>query len=246
MSNPATAQPASSATGAGYDWPKGRAMFESGVSSLTQIAKVLGCTAAAVSMRASRDGWVRDPLGVARLADERNAKLAASTKAERDRVIEITASMQSKVLVGHREDIKRARRVVSLLLDDLTNISTPEAQEHLDHLGDLLAEPDEHGNLDKLNKAYRKVISIGDRISGINTLSTALKTLIMLERQAFNIEGALVDPEATKDTADVVKGLDTIMAKFDAVLALQAPAPEPEIIIDVSRPVKEPAPARAV
>lgn len=245
MSKPTPGQPAQ------YDWVQGRAMFEAGVMSLAQIAKVLGCTAAAVSMRASRDGWTRDPLGVAKLADERAARLAASTKAERDRVIAITASMQSQVLVGHRKDIARARQVVSILLDELSGVSDPASADALDHLGDLLAAPDENGKLDALAKVYRRVISMPERIAGINALSTALRTLIMLERQAFNIEGALVDPDATKAPDEVVKGLDKIMDKFNQVLALQAPSPvEKEIVIiedvNVSRPAKAPAPARAV
>lgn len=222
-----------------FDWDKGKAMYESGVASLRQIAKELGCTDSAVANRASRHGWVRDPLGAARLADERARVLAVSSQAERDRVVAITAAMQSQVLVEHRKDIARARRLVSMLLDELGSISDPAAQEHLDHLGDLLAEPDENGKLDKLARVYRRVISISERVSGINTLATALKTLIMLERQAFNIEGALVDPEAPKDQAEVVKGLDAIMDKFNQVLGMQAPAPQEaplpkaEVIIDV-------------
>jgi hypothetical protein len=232
-----------------FDWTKGQAMFESGVNSLSQIAKVLGCTSAAVSLRATRYGWVRDPLGLAKLADERARLLAQSTQESRDKVVAVTASMQSQVLIGHRKDIARARKIVSMMLDELTGISTPEHQESLAHLGDLLAQPDERGNMDKLNKVYNKVISIPDRIQGINGLSTALKTLIMLERQAFNIEGALVDPEAERPQEAVVKGLDAIMDKFNQVLALQAPQ-EPvsatEIVIDVSRSPEAPTPARAV
>ena len=230
------------------DWDKAKAMYESGVCSLGQIAKACACSDSAVSMRAARHGWVRDPLGVARLQDERARALVASTKAEREQVIAVTASMQSKVLVGHRKDIARARAVVSTLLDELSGVSDPSVQDHLDHLGELLAAPDENGKLDRLNKIYRRVISMPERIAGINALSTALKTLIMLERQAYNIEGALVDPEAARPQEEVVKGLDAIMDKFNQVLAMQAPAPEPEpeMIVDVSRPLEAPATARAV
>ena len=232
------------------DWVKGQEMYESGACSLGQIAKVLGCSDSAVSMRANRYGWTRDPAGLARLADERAARLALSSKEEREKVIAITAQMQSSVLVAHRKDIARARAVVSTLLDELSGVSDPAAQESLEHLGDLLAEPDENGKLDKLNKVYRRVISMQERINGINTLSTALRTLIMLERQAFNIEGALVDPETPRPEAEVVKGLDKIMDKFNQVLALQAPVqPEPAPlveVIDVSRSNQAPAPARTV
>lgn len=210
------------------DWDKGKAMFESGVCSLKMIAKELGCSDAAVSQRATRHGWSRDPLGLAKLQDERARVLAASTQQQRDKVIAITASMQSGVLIGHRKDIARARKIVGILLDELGDVSTPASAEALEHLGELLAEPDERGNLDRLNKIYRRVISMPERIAGINALSTALKTLIMLERQAFFIEGALVDPEATKAPDEVVKGLDAIMDKFNQVLGMQVrPMDEP-------------------
>ena len=240
-----------SRTPAGFDWDKGKAMFESGVCSLKQIAKELGCTDAAVSQRATRHGWSRDPLGLAKLKDERARVLAASTQQQRDKVIAITASMQSQVLVGHRKDIARARKVVSILLDELSGVSDPAMAESLDHLGDLLAAPDETGKLDALAKVYRRVISMPERIAGINSLSTALKTLIMLERQAFFIEGALVDPEATKAPDEVVKGLDAIMDKFNQVLGMQVrPMDEPPLplaeVIDVPRSNQAPATERAV
>lgn len=223
-----------------FDWFKGQSMYESGVCSIRQIAKALGCSDAAVSNRASRYGWTRDPLGVAKLQDERARMVAAATQESRDKVIAITASMQSQVLVGHRKDIARARKLVSVLLDELTGLSDPAAQENLENLGDLLANPDERGNLDKLNRVYTKVISMPERIAGINGLSTALKTLIMLERQAYHIEGALVDPEATKAPDEVVKGLDAIMDKFNMVLGMQVQVPEPladtPLIIDVAAP----------
>ena len=228
-----------------FDWAKGQALYEAGLHSIAKIARELGCSDAAVAARVQRYGWTKDPDALARRAEERERLLARSTQEDRDRVIAISASMQSTVLVAHRSDIKTARTLVSKLLEELSTITTEN--QTLRELGELMHAPDDRG-MDKLNAAYRKVISLPERVTGLNTLSTALKTLIMLERQAFNIEGALVDPEAERPKDDVVKGLDKIMDKFNEVLALQAPQPSAptEIVLDVSRSNQAPATERAV
>jgi hypothetical protein len=214
--------------------------------SQADIARDIGVTDSYVSQRASREGWIRDPLLLTRVAHERERQLAEKAEQARNEVITITARQQSDVLVRQRSDIGRARNVVSMLLDEVTAVSAnPQLFEEL---GDLLHAPDERG-VDKLNTLYRRVISITERSTVVNTLATALKTLIMLERQAFDITGALEDPEATRPAAEVVRGLDKIMDKFNEVLALQAPQatgsqalPEtPTIdveVVNVSRPHK--------
>lgn len=224
------------------DWVYARAQFEAGESQ-ADIAKDIGVSDTAVSLRASREGWVRDPLLLTRIAHERERQLAEKAEQARTEVITITARQQSDVLVRQRADIQRGRNVVSMLLDEVTKVSAnPQLFEEL---GELMASPDDRG-VDKLNTLYRRVISITERSTVVNTLATALKTLIMLERQAFDITGALEDPEATRPTADVVRGLDKIMDKFNEVLALQAPqVPEPAAQVLDIEVVNVPRPAEA-
>lgn len=220
-----------------YDWVKGQQLYEAGILSINQIAKQLGCSDSAVANMASRKGWLRDPTARAKVEAERQALIAKESEQVKTEIISISARQQADVLVQHRKRIAIAQKVVTDLLEEVSKISSE--QELFDELGELMNSPDERG-IDRLNKAYRRVISLPERASCLNTLATALKTLIMLERQAFGIEGRLEDPETPKDTTEVVRGLDAIMDKFNQVLAQQVPvspegrAAELPVIIDVS------------
>ena len=222
------------------NWAYAQAQFEVGIASIRSIALDIGATDSAVSNRATRLGWLRDPLARKALQEAREAKDAEAYRAERDKlrteVISITAVMQSTVLVEHRSDIKAARKIVSQLLAELSTVTTGVTT--FAELGEALRSEDDRGR-DKLNDIYLRVISLPDRVAGINTLATALKTLVLLERQAYGISGLIEDPDAVRPPAEVTRGLDKIMAKFDAVLALQASPPEDpkplEVIVDVSR-----------
>jgi hypothetical protein len=206
-----------------------------GLRPLTDIAKDIGESDANVATRAQRRGWVRDPTAKQRMIQLRDEKVLAETEAARSEVIAVTAQMQSTILIGHRKDIARARRLVGLLLDELCQVTENVAV--FEELGEILREPDDRGR-DKRNDVYRRVLSMTERVSSLNTLATALKTLVLLERQTFGIEGLIEDPEATRPTEAVVKGLDKIMDRFDQVLAMQSPvAPPPptnlQVIVDV-------------
>ena len=226
------------------DWVWAQAEYESGRSSITAISKEIGSTVGLVSAAAQRGAWVRDPHAKARIMEESRRILATQVALEKGSIERITAQMQSKVLVEQRTDIKAARLLCQTLLAELAAVSLNV--QAFEELGDMMREPNEHGR-DRLNDVYRKVLKLPERSQTLTSLVNALKTLIMLERQAFGIEGLLEDPEQARPAAEVTKGLDAIMAKFDAVLQLQAPAQAPiEVIIDVSRPNKAAATASAV
>ncbi|MEI6423970.1 MAG: hypothetical protein WCP55_17270, partial [Lentisphaerota bacterium] len=136
-------------------------------------------------------------------------------------------------LVSHRADIKAARGLAATLMQELAAVTA--GLPAFDGLGEALRAEDDRGR-DKLNDIYKRVISLPERSTTLNSLVNALKTLVLLERQAFGIAGLIEDPEAVRPPAEVTRGLDQIMQKFDAVLALQAPVQgtSPEIIVDVS------------
>ena len=59
-------------------------------------------------------------------------------------------------------------------------------------LGDMLRAPDDSG-ADRLNDAYRKAISLPQRIKGVKELADAMKVLIGLEREAYGLSTAEED-----------------------------------------------------
>ena len=226
------------------DWAWAQAEYETGATSTIQIAKALGVTDAAVVLRAQRHAWVRDPLARAKIIAQVQANDAAAFKLDQEKrqaeIIAVTAAMQSQVLVSHRKDIQVARSLVSALLVECLQATTDITVLH--DLAEVMYAPDERGR-DRLNAAYRRVISLPERTTAINTLATALKTLILLERQAYGISGLIEDPDAVRAPAEVTRGLSDIMAKFDAVLALQAPtASGPEAPLPVVEDISVPRP----
>ena len=70
-----------------------------------------------------------------------------------------------------------------------------------EQLGELMAAPDENG-IDRLNELYRKIISTPSRIDSHKKAVETEKTLVALERQAFNL-----DKDATEDggIADAIR-----------------------------------------
>ena len=223
------------------DWAWAQSQYELGKLPPAAVAREIGVSVGRLTGQAQRAGWVKDPLAAARVAAENRAILTAQAEVERGRIERITAQMQSKVLVSHRQDIKQARLLAQSLLTELSAVTVNI--ELFDDLGEALRSEDDRGR-DKLNDIYQRVISLPQRSQTLSSLAQTLKVLILLERQAFGIEGLLEDPEATRPSHEVTKGLDAIMDKFNQVLALQAPQgqePRTEIVIDVSQPAQRSA-----
>lgn len=65
--------------------------------------------------------------------------------------------------------------------------------------------PDDKGQ-DKLNEIYHKVISMPERVKSVKALSDALKNLIGLERQAYDIDGPEGD-NSVKQLSDLMDSL---------------------------------------
>lgn len=204
------------------DWAWAQAQYELGKLPVSVISKEIGVSLGRLTAQAQRSGWVKDPLAHARVAAENREIVLAKASIEQGRIERITAIMQSKILVEHRTDIKHARLLAQTLLSELSEITLNVGV--FEELGQALRAEDDRGR-DRLNDAYRRVLKLPERSATLASLAQTLKVLILLERQAFGIEGLLEDPEATRPPAEVTKGLDLILEKFNSVLALQAPVP---------------------
>ena len=213
------------------DWPWARQQYEQGLMTLPDLARATGVTTSRMGAIVAKEGWTKDPAARAKAQEALKAEQVKNEVLAQARVEAITIQVQSKVLTGHRKDIAAARKVATALLSELAELT--QNIEVFDRLGEALRAEDDKGR-DRLNDAYRKVLKLPERSATLNNLAMALKTLILLERQAFFIMGTLDDPEATRPQAEVVKGLDAIMSKFDAVLAQQVPSTKELVIVDVT------------
>ncbi|MBE5683665.1 hypothetical protein [Pantoea agglomerans] len=192
------------------DWEAIESAYRAGLMSIREIASQHGITHGAINKRAKRDGWERDLKAKIKakadaLVSKREVSRQVSTEtATNDRIlIEANAEVIANVRMEHRGDIRRARNIARSLFGEL------EAQcadvGALEQLGDLMFSPDDKGQ-DKLNEIYHKVISMPGRVKSMKDLSDTLKTLIGLERQAYDIDGPTGD-ESSKKLSDLMDDL---------------------------------------
>lgn len=178
------------------DWERIEQLYRAGVLSLREIAIACpGSNHMAIARRAKKLGWTQD------LAAKIKAKaedlvtrqlVTESVTADRsvtDRsVIDANAQAIVNVRLGHRTDISRSRRIANKLLDELESLTDEHGtiKELIQHLkegdyedGDAMAD---------MLSLTGKIAALPSRSKTLKELSETLKTLILLERQAYNLD----------------------------------------------------------
>lgn len=192
------------------DWEAIESAYRAGLLSIREIASQHGITHGAINKRAKRDGWERDlKAKIKAKADalvskrEVSSKVSTETATSERILIEANAEVIATVRMEHRGDIRRARNLANSLFDELEAECADVGA--LQQLGDLMYKPDDKGQ-DKLNEIYHKVISMPGRVKSMKDLSDTLKTLIGLERQAYDIDGHNGD-DVSKKLSDLMDDL---------------------------------------
>lgn len=182
------------------DWERIEADYRAGLLSVREIAAANGISHVAIAKRAKRDGWERDLSK--RIQDKADALVTSRTvtrevtaeQAVTDRaIVEANAEVIANIRLAHRTDIARMRKLAMSLLEELEH-ETGNA-DLFEQLGELLRSEDEKGQ-DKRNDVYRKVISGSARVDSMKKLAETLKTLIAVEREAYNIAAQPTAPAA--------------------------------------------------
>lgn len=179
-----------------YDWESIERDYRAGVLSVREIASKHGPSHTAINKKAKAEGWERDlKAKIKAKADSLVSRSEVSTEVstetlETERVlIESNAQAIANVRLNHRGDIRRYRRLAGKLLDELE--STTDHLDLFEQLGELLRAEDENGQ-DKRNDIYQRVLELPSRSKVMKEMSDTLKTLIMLERQAYDLDNAVV------------------------------------------------------
>ena len=163
------------------DWQYARQLYEFTDKPTRFIAEAIGRSQTMVVKYAQDNGWERNRKDT---EAQRTAVLVAAAKIEAQRerdtqfeIIErVNQEMQARVLVEHRADIKRARKICASLFQELEQMVSglPDLQD----LGTILRSEDDRGR-DKLNDAYKKIISLPERSASLRALSDAMRGLLM-------------------------------------------------------------------
>ena len=191
------------------DWESVEIDYSAGLLSLREIGDKHGVTEGAIRKRAKKEEWIRDLTAkIAKKSDDlvRKEMVRSEVRSEKiiseKEIIEVNAQAIVNIKLAHRGDIRKSKNIVNALFDELE--LTTDNRELFEQLGELLRQESESGH-DKLNDIYKKCISMPQRIDGVKKLTDALKTMIGLEREAYDITAA---PTATDNAmSSFVKSL---------------------------------------
>lgn len=174
------------------DWEAIERAYRAGVLSVREIAAAHEVSHTAINKRAKRDGWDRDLKAKIKakadaLVSRREVSTEVSSKqteTERE-IIELNAEVIANIRMAHRGDISRSRRLTNKLLDELEGLT--DNRDLFEELGELMRNPDDNGQ-DKRNDLYNKIIDLPGRTKTMKELAETLKTLVALERQAYDLD----------------------------------------------------------
>ncbi|MCM2317807.1 MAG: hypothetical protein NDI93_00575 [Pseudomonas sp.] len=175
------------------DWEAVERDYRVGQLSLRVLAEKHGCTAAAISKKAKACGWVQDAsqevrerTRAAMLVQPRGEGVnavnsAVNTPTRED--IEVAVQTNLAVISRHRKDIGHGHRLVGLLFSQLE-----AAALHRAEIEDEIERECSGDETGARRTRMLKAISLPSHAGVIRDLSTALKNLIPLERQAYNLD----------------------------------------------------------
>lgn len=173
------------------DWERIELDYRAGILTLREMATAGGVTEGAIRKRAKRDDWTRDLSAkikakaddLVRKEEVRKEVRSESTFSEKV-LVDAGAQRIAEVRMAHRSDIFRSRGLANKLLDELEGLT--DNRELFEELGELMRDPDDKG-FDRRNELYGKVISLSGRTKTMKELAETMKTLITLERDAYDI-----------------------------------------------------------
>lgn len=189
------------------DWEAIERAFRAGALSIRTIADRNGVSDTAIRKKAKALGWERDLSEQVR-KEVRNklvrgeVREAQCANPERDaEIVEEAAEEGATVVRSHRRDIRKATNLANLLMDDL--LTTIQRREEIeDAIEDETAE-DANG---MRRATMLSAVALPSNAKTLFQLSSAMKNLQVLERQAFGLD----EKEKTDDADDLSKLMDEL------------------------------------
>ncbi len=144
----------------------------------------------AIGKRAKRDGWERDlKAKIIAKADALVTKAAVTNEVTSEqavterRIVEANAQVIAEIRTAHRRDIARARSLAMSLLVELE--AQTDNTDMIQQLAEAIAASED--SPDGLMRAFQRVMSTSGRIDSMKKLAEALKVLVGMEREAYEV-----------------------------------------------------------
>ncbi|KPG98351.1 hypothetical protein AEQ67_13435 [Pseudomonas sp. RIT-PI-q] len=177
------------------DWERIEQLFRAGLLSVREIASACGVSHTAINKRSKAEGWDRDlNAKIKAKADSLVSKREVSTKVSTETlatergIVEANAEVIADIRMAHRTDIGRSRRLTNLLLDELESLTEEQGT-----IKELIAQLKDGGGDDAdamsdMLALANKMGALPSRTKTMKELAETLKTLVALERQAYDLD----------------------------------------------------------
>ena len=177
------------------DWERIEQLFRAGLLSVREIASACGVSHTAINKRSKVEGWDRDlNAKIKAKADSLVSKREVSTKVSTETlatergIVEANAEVIADIRMAHRTDIGRSRRLTNLLLDELESLTEEQGtiKELIAQLKD--GDGDDADAMSDMLALANKMGALPSRTKTMKELAETLKTLVALERQAYDLD----------------------------------------------------------
>lgn len=189
------------------DWEAIERAYRAGALSIRTIAERNGISDTAIRKKAKAAGWARDLSEQVR-KEVRNKLVRGEVRddqcanPERDaEIVEEAAEEGATVVRSHRRDIRKATNLANLLMDDL--LTTIQQRESIENAIEEETKEDSSGIR---RGAMLAAVGLPSNAKTLFQLSSAMKNLQVLERQAFNLD----DKEQSSDVDELSSLMDEL------------------------------------
>jgi hypothetical protein len=193
------------------NWDAIEKLYRMGVLSKRDIARQYRISEGTLRKHAKKHGWVQD---LTKQVQERartellqpEKKPSQATQAE---VAETGAAVIVRVVRNHRSEIAAGRLMVTALLQQLKDVAT-----FRDDYQEEIVEFCQKEKSDERRTSMLRAVALPSNVAVLRDLASAMKTLINLEREAFNIgDGNSPEVEEKNKPRTVVLDFDAIHKK---------------------------------
>lgn len=192
------------------DWEAFEREYRCGGMSMRALCEKYGANPGNASRKAKLNGWVQDASQEVR---ERTRAALITAENPKDNTVvsqnntptredvEVAVQTNLAVIKRHRKDIGQGQEIVSLLMKQL--VDTAVSRESIENDIEIETKDDDSGHR---RGRMMKAVSLPSNAAVLRDLSTAMKNLVGLERQAFNLDESSSEESYEDRLARLMRG----------------------------------------
>ncbi|MEQ6329197.1 hypothetical protein VLF92_12840 [Pseudomonas chengduensis] len=167
------------------DWEAIHNEYRAGQLSNVMLGKKYGVSEGMIRKKAKAENWQKDLAGAVRaqVKEKLVREEVRAPNARDNEIVEAAANTGADVVRRHRRDIAKGHGLVSMLFAQLEQAAT-----HREEIEDAIYEETKQDENTRRRNQMMKMVGLPTHAGVLRDLSTALKNLIPLERQAYNLD----------------------------------------------------------